>query len=180
MCAKILNLGPHDVYIDVASSRYSPAAEIYETFVGCKVYRQDLTFREGIHGNLIGGNASAMPVPDGFATKMGLHSSLEHFEGDSDMGFIREVSRVLRKGGRMCSVPLFLADHYMIKTDPAAWPKEGIRFDGDALIHKHEGWNCAFGRFYDIPHLRTRLIENAQGLMFTVYVINGLEELDPA
>ena len=98
LAAKLLNLSEDDVYIDIANGN-SPAPEIYHELYGCKVYKQDLAFPEGIHGNLIGGDAGDMPVEDGFATKMALHCLFEHFEQDSDIRFIKEASRVLRKGG---------------------------------------------------------------------------------
>jgi SAM-dependent methyltransferase len=100
IAAKLLNLSENDVYIDVASAN-SPAAEIYHRLFGCKVYRQDLIFPEGIHGNIIGGDASKMPIENGFATKMALHCSFEHFEQDSDINFIKEAGRVLREGGKL-------------------------------------------------------------------------------
>ena len=172
LAAKILDLTSDDVYIDIASSRHSPAADIYQRLYGCETFKQDLTFEEGMHGRLIGGNAESMPIPDGFATKMGMHSSLEHFEGDSDISFVTEAARVLRSGGMLCSVPLFLSDHYMIKTDPAVWPKTGMRFDSEAVVYKHDGWNCPFGRFYDVEHLCSRLLRNASDLSFKVYVVD--------
>ena len=90
LAAKLLDLSRNDVYIDIASE-FSPASEIYHEVYGCKVYRQDLIFPEGIHGNKIGGDASSMPVENGFATKMALHCSFENFEQDSDVKFINEA-----------------------------------------------------------------------------------------
>jgi hypothetical protein len=72
------------------------------------VYRQDLSFPEGIVGNVIGGDTADMPVRDAFANKMALHCSFEHFENGSDIGFIREASRVLRNPGKLIIVPLYL------------------------------------------------------------------------
>lgn len=83
LAQRLLNLTSADVYIDVASER-SPVPEIYQRLFGCRTYAQDLEYPGGINGGLIGGDAAAMPVPDGFATALGLHCSFEHFEGDSD------------------------------------------------------------------------------------------------
>ena len=117
LASKLLNLSKNDVYIDITNA-YSPAPEIYNKLYGCKVYRQDLVFKNGIHGNTIGGDAGNMPEPDGFATRIALHFSFEHFEQDADIELIKEASRVLKKGGKLCILPLYLFEKYAIQTDP--------------------------------------------------------------
>jgi hypothetical protein len=81
LAAVLLDLSKDDVYIDIANAN-SPTPEIYHELFGCETYRQDLIFPEGIHGRVIGGTAAKMAVADGFASKMALHCSFEHFEGD--------------------------------------------------------------------------------------------------
>ena len=107
---------------------------------GCKVYRQDLEFPEGIHGNVIGGDASNMPLEDESATKMALHCSFEHFEKNSDIEFIIEANRVLCKGGKLCIVPLYLSNKYVVQTDPSILPFGGIPFENDAILYCAKGW----------------------------------------
>ena len=124
LAASLLNLGPGDVYIDIATDT-SPVPAIYHRAFGCAVYRQDLAFPKGIHGDRIGGDAASLPVNDGFASKMALHCSFEHFEGDSDIRFIGETSRVLRHHGRVCIVPLYLNQMYAIQTNPTLLPVGG-------------------------------------------------------
>ena len=88
MAARLLELNASDSYLDVAS-QYSPAPLVYERLYGCHVLRQDLEYPLGKHGRVLGGSASHIPLPDGSVTKMALHCSLEHFEGDEDIGFIQ-------------------------------------------------------------------------------------------
>jgi hypothetical protein len=181
LAAKTLQISKNDVYIDVASSN-SPAAEVYSKLFGCKTYRQDLVFTRGIHGNTIGGNACSMPVTDGFATKMALHCSFEHFENDSDIRFIKEADRILRKGGKLCIVPLYLFESYMIITNPANLSRkermgEGALFDLDATLFCIKGLDLRHGRFYDVSHLITRIIENSD-LRPIIYVIQNEKEVD--
>ena len=179
LAAELLSLSKDDIYIDIASSN-SPAAEIYHKLYGCKTFRQDLAFAIGINGNMIGGDAANMPVEDGFATKMGLHCSFEHFEGDSDIKFIKEASRVLRKRGKMCILPLYLFKTYAIQTDPAVLPKNGIAFEKDAVLYCKKGWGNRHGRFYDIPHFITRIRSNQNDLKLTIYVVQDEKEVDPS
>src|SRR5205823_8461573 len=105
----IVPIEQDDVVIDVASER-SVFPELVRHLTGAVVFRQDLIYRVGIHEDRIGGSAASMPLPDGFATKLTLHNSFEHFEGNADTAFVREAWRVLRPGGAVCIVPLFLSE----------------------------------------------------------------------
>lgn len=177
LAAKMMNLRNDDIYIDVASAD-SPAAEIYHKLYGCKVYRQDLVFPAGIHGNVIGGDASNMPVDDGFATKMALHCSFEMFEQDSDIRFIREAGRVLRKGGKLCILPLFIFNKYALGTDPSALPKGGIPFENDATLYCAKGSGYRHIRYYDVPHFIERIGGNLGNLELTIYVVRNEKAID--
>jgi SAM-dependent methyltransferase len=179
VAAKLLELESDDIYIDIANGR-SPAPEIYHKLYDCAVYRQDAKFPEGIHGSKIGGDAANMPLEDGFATKMALHCSFEHFEGDSDIRFIREAGRVLRKGGRLCILPLYLFTEYAIQTDPVVISKGGIEFERDSVLYCARGWRNRHGRFYSVPKLVTRVRENLNDLQLTIYVLENEKEIDPS
>ena len=179
LAAKLLNLSNDDIYIDIASS-HSPVAEIYPRLYGCMTFRQDLLFPKGINGNIIGGDAANMPVEDGFATKMGLHCSFEHFEEDSDIRFIKEASRILRKGGKLCILPLYFFNIYAIQTDPAVLPRNGIFFEKDAVLYCAKGWRNRHGRFYDVTHFIDRIRNNQNDLKLTIYVVQNEKEVDPS
>lgn len=176
LAAKCLELQSSDIYVDVAACN-SPAANIYENIYGCTAYRQDMIYREGIHGKNIGGTATAMPVPNSFATKMALHCSFEHFEGNSDIDFIVEAQRVLSKGGKLCIVPLYLHNDYALQSDPACLPKGGIDFDEGPIVCA-QGWRNRFGRFYDVPHFVSRIVKNLQSFKLTIYRVLNEKEID--
>jgi len=178
LALKLLELDADDVCIDVASQG-SPAPRIYRELTGCTVFRQDLSYPAGRRGERIGGDAAAMPVPDGFATKLTLHNAYEHFEGDADIRFIKEAGRVLRPGGKLCILPLFLHDTYAIQTDPAALPRNGLPFDDDVVLYCARGWRDRHGRFYDVPHLISRIRDHLGGLRMQVIVIENMRALDP-
>jgi hypothetical protein len=179
LAAKLLDLSNDDVYIDIGSAN-SPAPEIYQKLYGSKVYRQDVVFPEGINGNVIGGDAGNMPVEDGFATKMALHCSFEHFEQDSDIRLIKEASRVLRKGGKLCILPLYLFSRYAIQTDLAALPIGGISFEDDAVLYCVKRYRNRHGRFYDVPHFIARIRNNLNDLKLTIYVVQNEKQVDPS
>jgi SAM-dependent methyltransferase len=179
VAAQLLELGPSDVYIDIASAR-SPVPEIYTRLFCCTSYRQDLAYPAGLKGDRIGGDAAAMPVPDGFASKMGLHCSFEHFEGDSDIRFIREVERVLRSGGKVVFAPLYLFQEYAILTDPAVAVAQRVSFESDAVVYARPGWRNRHGRFYDPDHLDKRIKTSLGAMRMTIYRITNATDVHPS
>ncbi len=179
VAAELLGLTEEDVYLDIASAD-SPTPEIYSRLYRCKVYRQDLLYPEGIHGSTIGGNASSMPLPDAFATKMGLHCSFEHFESESDINFIKEANRVLAKRGKLCIIPLYLFNRYAAQTNPALMPKGGICFENDMTVYCVKKWKNRHSRFYDVPHLIARIANNVGNLRMTLFVIQNEKIISPS
>lgn len=178
LAAKFLGMGSGEVYIDIANCD-SPAPKIYAALYGCESYRQDLKFPEGLHDHIIGGDAAKMPVPDGFAAKMALHCSFEHFEGDADTRFIKEANRVLAEGGKLCILPLYLYTEYSIQTDPAVLPKEGITFESEATLYCAKSWGNRHGRVYSVPRLTSRIRSVLGNLKLTIYVVQNQKEVDP-
>ena len=178
IAAKLLSLSNQDVFVDIACSN-SPASLIYRELYGCQVYRQDLTFPKGIHGNLIGSNASEMPIPCEFATKMALHCSFEHFEQNSDIGFIREAKRVLQEKGRVCIIPLYLFTSYAIWTNPILVPKN-FPFEHDATLVCAKGFQNRHARAYDVPHLVNRIRNNLGPLKLKILVVENEKEVHPS
>jgi hypothetical protein len=177
LAARLLALNADDVYIDVASE-HSPVPEIYGRLFGATTYKQDLACPPGLKGRTIGGNAASMPVPDGFASKMALHCSFEHFEGASDIGFVMEAARVLRPGGAVCIVPLYLFEEYAIQTDPVVAIRESVVFEPEAVVYCAEGWNNRHGRFYDPEHLASRILRNSAHLKLRVYRLVNATQVD--
>ncbi len=177
LAAQLLALGPGDRYIDIASE-HSPVPEIYHRLFGCETLRQDLSFPPGLHGDTIGSDAASMPIPDGYVSAMALHCSFEHFEGEADRRFVVEARRVLRRGGRFCIVPFYLAEEYGIQTDPLVADREGIPFEPDAIVYHASGWGNRFGRIYDVGHMLERVIGSSAGFDVTVFRITNFRDVD--
>jgi hypothetical protein len=175
---ELMNLLQNQIYIDVASS-ISIAPTIFSRLTGVQVYMQDLEYPEGIHGNMIGGDAAAMPIPDNFAHAMALHCSFEHFEGDADSRFIREAERVLKPGGVLCIVPLYVVEDYMVYTDPIIAQGEHVVFDSGALICAIPGWSLRHGRMYSPEQFVQRVVKNLGNLQLTVYEVTNNHEIAP-
>lgn len=179
LAARLLKLSSREVYIDIASEG-SPVPEIYGRLFGCETYRQDLAYPAGLNDHVIGGDAAQMPVAEGFADKLALHCSFEHFEGDADVRFIREVSRVLKPGGAVCIVPLYLFDRYVIQTDPGVSVPAKMSFEPEAVVYCRPGWNNRHGRFYDPAHLQSRVGQALNGMTLMIYRILNARQVDPS
>ena len=178
IAADLLDLNEKDIYIDIASMD-SPAADIYADVFRSTNYKQDLLLSTDINKRIIGGNACQMPVDDDFADKMALHCSFEHFENDNDIEFIKEASRVLAPGGKMCIVPLYLYSDYAIFFNPGA-AKKGVIIEEDAEYYCLKGWRSRFGRVYDVTHLAERIRTNLKELELTVVHITNVPDIIPS
>ena len=175
VAAELLDLNDKDVYIDIANGD-SPSPDIYNRIFGCRTYAQDMYFKEAREG-VIPGNACSMPVADGFASKMALHNSFEHFEDNDDVCFMQEANRVLQPGGRLCIIPLFLYTAFANQTDPSVVRDYSI-FDSGATIFATRGWLNRFGRHYDVSHFIARIMKARRDFDLTVYYMLNEKEVD--
>ncbi len=176
---RLLEITSTDTVMDVGSW-FSTYPDIISAKYHCKVYAQDLAYPEGIHDEKIGGDASRLPLPDNSISKVALHCTYEHFEGESDSRFIREAGRVLTPGGRLVIVPLYIHQHYTIWTDPSLFDSSRIPVDEGATTYKNLGWNNRFGRHNSPESLQQRVARHAEEVDFKVLVIENVADLDPA
>jgi len=177
---QLLQIQPQDVFVDLASE-HSPLPEIVRRLIGCPSYSQDIMYPEGVHGHQIGGDACAMPVPDGFATKAALTCSLEHFEGDADYRLFKELARVLAPGGKVCVVPFYLYHEPAVQTDPTYSAVHAVPFDADARIFATEGWGNRHGRFYSPRSFLERIADPAAEMFtFDSFWIRNATEVHPS
>lgn len=173
-----LDLAPEMTVVDVASHD-SPFPDIVQRLYGCRVFHQDLEYPPGVHGDRIGSNADALPLPDESVDFMTAHCSFEHFENDSDTGFAREADRVLKPGGTLCIVPLYLADKATIILDPFR-DLSGIIVDLETSASYMRNFvGGRFSRRYDVSSFARRVLGAAPSLTPTVIFIENPELVDP-
>ena len=148
-------------YCDVASC----ASPIQKTFAAhypqVEFWVQDLTYQDDLPHFQLGGFAQNMSsIPDGFFDAMTLHNSFEHFMGDADSEFVREVDRVLGPTGACLILPLYVASTPRIYFDPVAVTPSLLRtYDKGAELIPVRGFaNQEHARCYDPATLQDRLI----------------------
>jgi Methyltransferase domain len=96
------------ILIDIAAELSPFGKVVTKIYPEAEVYQQYLTYGGGIHGFQIGGNATPLPVNDSSINLMPLHNFIENFEGTADSLFFLECARVLKKGGDVIILPVFL------------------------------------------------------------------------
>lgn len=177
--AKLLQIGSSDVYMDAAGGLYTYVGRV----AARKKILQDRFVSPALKARLssdgvefLESSADRIALPDGSVDKISCHHSFEHFRGDADTGFIREINRLLSRRGRACLVPLHLGKAYLEITDDFRMPKQdpiskrvydptsplpGGRFSG------------RFARIYDITAFQRRVLEAVRGtdLKATIFEI---------
>jgi hypothetical protein len=174
---KLLDLWETDLVIDIASEN-SPVCEIFNRLNGCKCYAQDIMFEKGLHGNKIGSDVSSIPIPDNYFTKALATCSIEHFEGNSDIGFMHEIKRILMPNGKIVILPLYLHTKPCIISDPKHAIPGNVSFDEGTTIYCVENWGNRFGRFYSPETLFDRLIKDHSQMHFKVFFLKNYHEID--
>ena len=163
---KLLDLRSSDVYLDAAGGRHT-----YINQLQCsKKILQDLRiseqFKTGMSKDveLLECGASGISIEDEAVDKISCHHSFEHFQGDADIMFIREVQRLLRPKGRCCIIQIFIADNYVEITNKFSFD---LKFDDrakriidpSAVIPGGDG-SGNFARVYDLKAFQGRVIDN--------------------
>jgi hypothetical protein len=175
--AKILEINKDDVLIDVAAA-HSPWYQIAERLYGCKAYALDKIFSPGIKNAKIGADATKMPLPDNFISKIALHCAFEMFEGDADIQLLPEVRRVLKLRGRMVIIPLYMHNLYFADSAPIS-DRRGLDYQGAERIWRDDGHRVRFSRKYSVASFLKRIAVNLDGLNLTLYFIENEKDISP-
>lgn len=156
--------------MDVASSNSVFVDVLRKKYPGLVCYRQDLKYPSGVKNFVVGSNAENIPLGDETITKMGLHCSFEHFEGDADYGFIKEAYRLLRPGGRVCIIPLYSTEKYHILTNAEMWVSHWIpKFEKGSPLYLHEPKVNVHGRFYNPEMFYERRVKTCPDFDVKIY-----------
>jgi hypothetical protein len=114
------------MFMDVAASG-SPVTNILRNhFNVATAYKQDLSYPKGVHKDIVGSNACEIPLGDAYLDAVLAHNSWEHFEGDSDRGFLVEAGRILKPGGTLCIIPFDFGNNAYQITSPSVWHNKYI------------------------------------------------------
>ncbi len=172
---KILNLSSGKTYIDIAASGSRWSDYLLEHSIDA--YSLDLSYPPGTHGRKIGANAAATDLPDDSIDAMSLQCAFETFRSDNDILFVKEASRILKEGGAVLVLPLYLDPvHFIMSskdTDLSTAPLD----EGAIRVWREDEYQEAFSRHYSPQALLERIFKNLGDLTAEVIYIPNLEEL---
>ncbi len=172
---RLLEPRPDDAFLDAAGGVYTylDRLRVRERYLHDLAIAPELRERLGPGVRYLESDAAAIPLPDASVDKISCHHSFEHFEGNADSGFITEIQRLLRPGGRACILPIFVGDTYYEVT--THFTRRGKRYDPAARMlvdptAQVPGGN-AYARIYDPAALRRRVLERLDGDAFAAEIV---------
>lgn len=172
----LINPRPEMIGVDIGSCQ-SVLAGLGRRVYGVRYFEQDLGYPAGVQGDRIGSSADAIPLPDESVDFMTLHCTFEHFENNADIGFVGECARLLKKGGRVVILPLYLCEVFCNitgETDVETQAKIGFDSAADHYCLIPE-WQNRFGRHYSPQTFMERVWQPAiaSGLRPCLYKIDN-------
>lgn len=181
---KLLGLDKYasgDIYVDVAASG-SPWAKVLRERLGIEAYAIDLEMACKEYESLPyyeKMDATQMEFEDSSVSGMSLQCAYEMFAGDSDIRFINEVSRVLKRGGKVIINPLYMHTHYCGYASPDCYGK-GYADEGAKEYIRPDIMRIPFSRKYNVPMLQKRVLDTiaGRGMSYTMYALNNKQEID--
>jgi hypothetical protein len=174
----ILRLARADIsYIDVAGST-SPWALLLRQR-GMRAFCVDMRVPENYRGVdcYVECDATRLPWQDGSVDTMSLQCAYEMFLDDSDTRFVREAARVLKPGGTVLVVPLYMHTHPCYYSTPEYYARNlGDR--GASKYLRTDTWGVPASRKYSPRTLVERVLQPARecGLQPVVHVLGNPEE----
>ena len=172
-------LSETDIYLDVAACE-SPWASILRdelNIQACAIdlevgwrYRRLPYYRQE--------DATATSFGDGDVQAASLQCAFEMFQGDADIGLIRELKRILAPGGRCIISPLYMHTHYC-GYSTAEYFDRGYADPGAVTYVRRGCRGVPFSRKYDAKNLKTRILDTIaeEGMTYRLLRLDNKNEL---
>jgi predicted SAM-dependent methyltransferase len=168
----VLETRTEDIVMDAAGGY-----DTYLTQLGCRTkYLQDIRISPELKARLgrtveyIEGDAGDIPLGDESVDKVSCHHSFEHFQGDSDTSFVKEIQRLLKPQGKCCIVPIFVANHYIevtneLNLDRKFDPRSSLIVDLTAALPGGDQ-SGHYARVYDVRAFQERVLAQIDSTRF--------------
>jgi SAM-dependent methyltransferase len=177
---KLMSYTEKDIFVDIAACS-SPWAKILREHKNIQAFAIDMDNIGEFYENLPYyrlENATKTHFADSSVRGAALHCAYEMFMGDDDLLLIKELSRILRPGGKAIILPLYMNTHYCAYStveyfgkgysDPEA--KEYVRLDY---------YGIPSARNYDSVRLKQRVLDSIidNKMKYKIYILRNKEDL---
>ena len=174
----ILDINENDIVLDAAGGRsnYLKSVKLNsntnELILTDHIYEGINEDKDGI--KIVGGNIASIHLSDSSVNKIACHHAFEHFKENTDISFIKESYRILKTGGVLVIIPLFLTDKYY-----ECWNIQRFnQFDTNSylIIDKTSTLpggdeDGHFARLYSNESLNKRIIDSAKIIGFNCEIV---------
>jgi len=166
--------------VDIGSCQ-SVIASLGRRLYDVRYFEQDLEYPSGVLDDRIGSNADTIPLPDESVDFMTCTCTFEHFENNADTGFVNECARLLKMGGKVVILPLYLCESFCNvtgETDAETRAKIGFDTAADHYCLIPE-WQNRFGRHYSPEVFMSRVWHPAiaSGLRPCLYKVDNWDSI---
>ncbi|MCS5694109.1 class I SAM-dependent methyltransferase [Cyanobium sp. FGCU-6] len=167
---------PDDVYVDIASCN-SPWAKVLRQRRGLSAYAIDLAPVGAAYADLPyyrSEDATQTSFADDSVRGASLQCAYEMFQGDHDQLLIKELARILRPGGKVIILPLYMHTHYCAYATPEYFGKGYANAEAKEYI-RMDCYGVPSSRKYDAQRLKQRVLDPIQqaGLRYRLLALRN-------
>ena len=165
-----------DVYVDIAAST-SPWAHSLRERAGVDAYAIDMDEVGRLYENFPYyriENATATSFPEDSVTGASLQCAYEMFMGQDDTNFVREAARILKPGGKIYVLPLYMHTHYCAYATPEYFGKGFSDPDAKEYVNLDYA-GVPSSRKYDAAALKKRVLDpiTSSGLSYKLLALRN-------
>jgi len=167
-CLGLRVYSPADVYVDVAAgnSPWVQALRQRHDIAAFAIDRSEIGEAFRMHACYRCEDATSTSFGDASVTGASLHCAYEMFGGDDDVRRLGEAARILKPGGKLVILPLYLHTEYCAYATPEYYGKG----HADPAATEYVRTDC-FGipasRKYYAGTLKSRVLDTVEGLDMT-------------
>ena len=123
-------------------------------------------------------NATLTAFVDAYVTGLSLHCAYEMFMNDDDTRFIHEAARILKPGGKVVILPLYMHTQYCAYATPEYFDKGYSDPEAKELI-RFDSTGIPSSRKYDAVMLKKRVLDPivSIGMYYRLLALRNKAEL---
>jgi SAM-dependent methyltransferase len=172
----VMCFGPRDIYVDIAAATSPWAQALHErkniNAIAIDLCEIGMAYRHLDYYRVE--NATATTFANASVSGATLHCAYEMFMGQDDTKLINELARILKPGGKVVILPLYMHTHYCAYSTPDYFGK-GY---SDPIAKEYVRLDCSgvpSSRKYDPLKLKERVLDPvlAAGLRYKLSVLRN-------